>query len=71
VNPVGAHRALVIEHLFVYVRRMSELELLRVELEQRRRSLAMLPTTTALTREQAIAVIERCQHAIDAARRIG
>jgi hypothetical protein len=50
---------------------MSELELLRVELEQRRRSLAMLPTTTSLTREQAIAVIERCQHAIDAARRIG
>lgn len=50
---------------------MSDLELLRVELEQLRRSLAMLPPNAALDRGQAIVVIERCQGAIEAARRIG
>lgn len=50
---------------------MSELELLRTELERERRSLAMLPPESPITRERAIALIERCQAAIDVARRIG
>jgi hypothetical protein len=50
---------------------MSELELLRVELEQLRRSLAMLPPNAALDREQAVSLIERCQGAIEASRRLG
>ncbi len=50
---------------------MTELDLLSTELEQQRRSLAMLPPRTALTREQVMDVIERCQAAIDRAKRIG
>jgi hypothetical protein len=50
---------------------MTSIELLRVELEQQRRALAMLPPQAPLSREAAIALIERCQAAIDATRRIG
>jgi hypothetical protein len=50
---------------------MSDLELLRVELEQQRRSLAMLPPQTNMTRERALELVTRCQAAIEAARRIG
>jgi hypothetical protein len=50
---------------------MTSIELLRVELEQQRRALAMLPPQAPLSRETAIALIERCQAAIDATRRIG
>jgi hypothetical protein len=50
---------------------MTDLELLRAELERERRSLAMLSPTTLITRENAMALIERCQRTIDAAVRIG
>lgn len=50
---------------------MTTIELLRVELEQQRRALAMLPPQSPLTRETAIALIERCQSLVEAARRIG
>ena len=48
---------------------MGNLELLRVELEQERRSLAMLPPNAPITREKAIALIERCQRLVDEARK--
>ena len=60
-----------IEHAFAYPDRMTTIELLRVELEQQRRALAMLPPQAPLTRETAIALIERCQSVLEAARRIG
>lgn len=50
---------------------MGDLELLKVELEQHRRALAMLPPESPIARETAIDLIERCQNAIEAARRIG
>jgi len=46
----------------------EDLAFLRSELEIERRSLAMLPPESAITREKAIALIARCQRAIDAAR---
>ncbi|MBK5223867.1 MAG: hypothetical protein JJE52_13550 [Acidimicrobiia bacterium] len=49
---------------------MADLATLEAELEQERRSLAMLPPSAPLTRETAIALIERCQQAIRAAREI-
>jgi hypothetical protein len=50
----------------------DDIEFLRSELEIERRSLAMLPASSPITREKAIALIERCQRAIDAVRgRIG
>lgn len=42
---------------------------LEAELERERRSLAMLPPTSPLSREQAMALIERCQKALRDARR--
>jgi hypothetical protein len=48
---------------------MGDLELLRVELELERRSLAMLSPGSPITREKAIAMIERCQRLVDEARR--
>jgi hypothetical protein len=50
---------------------MSDLELLRVELEQQRRSLAMLPPQAHISREHALELVTRCQAAVEAARRIG
>ena len=46
---------------------MEDLESLKCELERERRSLAMLPPTSPITREKAIALIRRCQAAIAAA----
>lgn len=46
----------------------EDLAFLRSELEIERRSLAMLPPEATISREEAIALIRRCQHAIDAAR---
>ena len=40
---------------------MSDLTALTVDLEQQRRSLAMLPPGTPITRETALELIERCQ----------
>ena len=59
--------------MFPYAAVMAEdIEYLRSELENERRSLAMLPPSSPITREKAIALIERCQRAIDAVRgRIG
>jgi hypothetical protein len=55
--------------VFVYGRVVAEdLAFLRSELEIERRSLAMLPPEAPITREKAIALIVRCQRAIDAAR---
>ena len=48
---------------------MGDLELLRVELEQQRRSLAMLSPGSPITREKAVALIERGQRLVDEARR--
>jgi hypothetical protein len=39
-----------------------------VPLEVERRSLAILPPGAMISREEAIAIIRRCQRAIDAAR---
>ncbi|HEV8299306.1 MAG TPA: hypothetical protein VGQ20_18495 [Acidimicrobiales bacterium] len=46
---------------------MGDLELLKSELEQERRSLAMLAPSATISKHEAIALIERCQRAIDAA----
>lgn len=46
----------------------TDLATLDAELERQRRSLAMMPPRTPLTREQAMDTIERCQAAIRAAR---
>jgi hypothetical protein len=47
-------------------------EAARRHLKIERRSLAMLPPSSPITRDKAIAIIERCQRAIDAVRgRIG
>jgi hypothetical protein len=48
-----------------------QLEHLRWELESERRSLAMLSPAATVSRDNAMALIERCQRAIDAALRIG
>ena len=50
---------------------MNDLDVLRAELERERRSLAMLPPQTPVSREVVISMIERCQLAIETARRIG
>jgi hypothetical protein len=51
---------------------MEDLESLKGELERERRSLAMLPPTSPISREKAIQLIGRCQAAIAAAQgRIG
>ena len=59
------------ERVFVYDETMTTIELLRVELEQQRRALGMLAPETPLSRETAIALIERCQAVLEHARRIG
>ncbi len=46
-----------------------DLDLLNSELETERRSLAMLAPTTTIKREEAIALIERCQRTIAAAKK--
>ena len=54
--------------MFEYGQLMAEdLAFLRSELEIERRSLAMLPPESPITREKAIALIVRCQKAIAAA----
>lgn len=45
----------------------ADLERARTNLEQHRRSLAMLPPGTPITREAALDVIELCQAAVDIA----
>jgi len=55
--------------MFDYHDAMDDLESLRSELEQLRRSLAMLPPSAPLTREKGLALVERCQTAVDTARR--
>jgi hypothetical protein len=42
-------------------RAMDDIDLLATDLERERRSLAMLPPQAALSREKAMALIERCQ----------
>jgi hypothetical protein len=46
---------------------MSDLELMKAELEQERRSLAMLRPSATISKDEAIALIERCQRALNAA----
>jgi len=46
---------------------MDNLESLKGELERERRSLAMLPPTSPISREKAMDLIRRCQAAIAAA----
>lgn len=48
---------------------MTDLALIEAELERQRRSIAMLPAEAPLTRETAMAVLERCIEALRAARR--
>lgn len=48
----------------------QSLTAVEAELERERRSLAMLPSSSPITRERAIALIERCQQAIRVARRV-
>lgn len=55
------------EQVFAYAGGMGDLELLKSELEQERRSLAMLAPSATISKHEAIALIERCQRAIDAA----
>ena len=46
---------------------MTTLQQLKSELERERRSLAMLDPSATLSKFEAVALIERCQRAIDAA----
>lgn len=47
---------------------MTDLRTLETLLEQHRRSIAMLPAGTPLTREAALQLVQRCQEALAAAR---
>ena len=46
---------------------MTNLQKLKSELERERRSLAMLDPTATISKFEAVALIERCQRAIEAA----
>lgn len=46
---------------------MTHLQQLKSELERERRSLAMLDPTATISKFEAVALIERCQRAIEAA----
>lgn len=46
---------------------MTNLQTLKNELENERRSLAMLDASATITKFEAVALIERCQRAIEAA----
>ncbi len=46
---------------------MTDLQQLKSELERERRSLAMLDQTATISKFEAVALIERCQRAIEAA----
>jgi hypothetical protein len=64
---------LSIEHTFVSVVGMDDIDLLATDLERERRSLAMLSPQAMLSREKAMLLIERCQAVVEATRhrRIG
>jgi len=57
--------------MFDTVEHMTTLEQLLAELEQQRRSIAMLPAASPLSRERALDVIARCQSAVTSALRGG
>jgi hypothetical protein len=48
---------------------MEQIDLLATDLERERRSLAMLPPQAPLSREKAMALIERCQALVAETRR--
>jgi hypothetical protein len=50
---------------------MDDLESLKGELEIERRSLAMLPPSSSITKEKALDLVRRCQAAIAAAQARG
>ena len=53
--------------MFAMLEVMTELQQLKSELERERRSLAMLDPTATISKFEAVALIERCQRAIEAA----
>ena len=67
MNNAGAR--LVGEQVFVYGSDMADLALIESELERERRSIAMLPPEAPLSRETAMAILERCLTAVREVRR--